>query len=138
MEIGGNIRSFMEGPRLVYVGTSDKNGRVHLSVTQGLRIVDERHVAFEEWFCTKTLENLKENPQISIGVIDSETGKGYQFIGEVEDVDLEAMLNGYAKDKEAEWRQYPQSQYQLHIRVDTITELNTGPHSDEELDVLMS
>jgi predicted pyridoxine 5'-phosphate oxidase superfamily flavin-nucleotide-binding protein len=134
MEIGGEIKSLIEGSNLVYVGTSDRNGKVHLSVTGGMRIPDERHVAFEEWFCSGTLENLKENPQISIGVIDPQTGKGYQLIGEVEDVDVGVMLNGFVKDKEEEWKRYPQSQHQLYIRVDSIMELNTGPHSDEEIE----
>ena len=133
MEIGEDIRSFMEGSRLVCVGTSDHRGKVHLSVVEGMRILDEKHVVFEEWFCEKTLENLKENLQISVGVVDPRTGKGYQMMGEVEDVGLGAMLDGFDRDKEEAWRGYPQSQHQLHVRMDSVMELNKGPHSDEEL-----
>ena len=133
MELGEDIRSFLQGSNMVCVGTADHSGKVHLSVTKEMRILDEKHVVFEEWFCERTLENLKENFQISVGVVDPKTGKGYQLMGEVEDVDLGAMLDGFARDKEEGWRGYPQSQHQLHVRVDSVMELNTGPHSDEAL-----
>lgn len=133
MEIKGELKSFIEGSTLIYVATSDRSGRVHLSVTDQISVPDEAHVAFEEWFCTGTLENLKENPLISIGLVDSRTGKGYQLLGEVEDVDLGAMLNGFAGDKEEEWRRLPQSQHQLYVRVEAISELVAGPHSDEKI-----
>lgn len=51
MEIVRKMKSFIEGSKLIYVGTSDQAGKVHLSLTGGMRVLDERHVAFEEWFC---------------------------------------------------------------------------------------
>lgn len=70
-----------------------------------MKVADNRHVAFEEWFCHKTLENLTVNPQITIGLVNTQAGKGYQLIGEVEEVNVGAIL-----------------------------ELKTGPHSDEEIE----
>ena len=90
MEIGKKMKSIIEQSELVYVGTSDREGKVHLSVAQGLCVPDENHIAFEEWFCPRTLENLKDNPQITVGVVDPQTGKGYQMIGELEDADVGA------------------------------------------------
>ncbi len=133
MEIGKEMKSLIEQSKWVYVGTSDKEGRVHLSVAEGMCVPDEKHIAFEEWFCPRTLENLKDNPQITVGVVDQETGKGYQMMGELEDVDVGAVMNGFSKEKEAEWRGYPQSKHQLYIRADSILKLNRGPHSDEEI-----
>jgi predicted pyridoxine 5'-phosphate oxidase superfamily flavin-nucleotide-binding protein len=132
MEIPAKIKSLMERSKLVYVGTSDRSGKVHLSVAEAMSVPDRGHIAFEEWFCKKTLENLRENPGITVGVVDPQTGKGYQLIGELEDVDVGAMMNGFSVNKEEEWRRYPQSAHRLYIRTDSILELNTGPHSDEE------
>ena len=136
MEIGKKMKLLIEQSKWVYVGTSDKEGKVHLSVAQGMCVPDEKHIAFEEWFCPRTLENLKDNPQITVGFVDPQTGKGYQVIGELEDVDVGAMMNGFSKDKEDEWKGYPQSKHQLYIRADSVLELSTGPHADEELKAL--
>lgn len=133
MKIGDRVKSIIEGCELFYVGTSDKTGGVHLAVAEGLKVPDDRHVAFEDWFCHKTLENLKPNANITIGVVDPRTKKGYQLIGEVERVNIGAILNGFAGQKEEQWSHYPQSTHQLYIRVDRIYELNIGPHSDEEI-----
>lgn len=56
MEIVGKMKSFIQGSKLIYVGTSDQAGEVHLSLTGGMRVLDERHVAFEEWFYKQTME----------------------------------------------------------------------------------
>ncbi len=133
MKIGGEVKSVIEGADLFYVGTADKMGTVHLAVTGDLKVPDDMHVAFEDWFCHKTLENLKSNPRITVGVVDSRMKKGYQLIGEVERVNIGAILNGFSDQKEEEWSHYPQSTHQLFIRVDRIVELNIGPHSDEEI-----
>ena len=133
MKIGDKVKSLIEGGELFYVGTSDKKGCVHLAVAEDLKVTGDRHVAFEDWFCYETLENLKANPHITIGVVDPRTKKGYQMIGEVERVNVGAILNGFVGQKEEEWSHYPQSKYQLYIRVDRIFELNIGPHSDEEM-----
>jgi soluble P-type ATPase len=109
MEIPANIKSLMERSKLVYVGTADRSGKVHLSVAEAMSVPDREHIAFEEWFCKKTLENLRE----------------------LEDVDVGAMMNGFSVNKEEEWRRYPQSAHRLYIRADSILQLNAGPHSDE-------
>lgn len=133
MKIGDEVKSLIEPGGVFYIGTSDQAGSVHLAVAEGLKVPDDRHVAFEDWFCHQTLENLKPNPRITIGVVDPRTKKGYQLIGEVEKVNIGAILNGFAGQKEKQWSHYPQSKYQLYIRVDRIYELNIGPHSDEEV-----
>ncbi len=84
MKIGEKIASFIEQCRLFYVGTSDKTGTVHLAIAKQMKIFGTNHIAFQEWFCRRTLENLEVNPQITVGVVDPLTGRGYQLIGEVE------------------------------------------------------
>lgn len=133
MKIEEGVKSLIEGCGYFSVGTSDQTGGVHLAVAVDLKVPDDEHVAFEDWFCRRTLENIKVNPRLTIGAVDSRTKRGYQLIGEVERVNTGAILNGFAEEKEDEWSHYPQSAHQLYIRVDRILELNIGPHSDEEI-----
>jgi predicted pyridoxine 5'-phosphate oxidase superfamily flavin-nucleotide-binding protein len=134
MEIGAEIRSFVERCGLFYVGTSDKTGTVHLAIAKEMKVPDNDHVTFDEWFCRRTLENLEENPQITVGAADTRTGKGYQLIGEVEKISLGPVMDGFGGEKEEKWSHYPQARHQLHARVDAILELDTGPHSDDEIE----
>ena len=53
-----------------YVATSDKNGYPHLAVEKGLKIIDEKYLGFNAWFCRKTVENLRNNPEVAIAVCD--------------------------------------------------------------------
>ncbi|NIQ38957.1 MAG: hypothetical protein GTN81_10260 [Proteobacteria bacterium] len=133
MEIGREIRSFVERFGRFYVDTSDKAGTVPLAVAKEMKVPDDDHVAFDEWFCRRTLENLEENPQITAGAADTHTGKGYQLIGEVEKIGLGPVMNGFGGDKEEKWSHYPQARHQIHARGDAILELDIGPHSDDEI-----
>jgi hypothetical protein len=118
-----------------FVATADKSGTVHLAAAKGLRVVDDESVAFKNWFCFKTMEHLKENPSIAIGFLDPKTHKGFQLLGKVEAVNVGAILDGLSCQCEHEeaMTQYPQEEHELIIRVQHVLDLNTGPHSDQDI-----
>ncbi len=122
--------------KIFIVATADKLGQIHLAAGKGLEIIDDKNVAFANWFCFKTLENLKENPSIAIGFIDSKTGKGYQLLGRVEAIHAGAILDGFTCECEDEESpvQYPQAQHELTIRISNILELSTDAHSDKDIE----
>ncbi len=125
------IKGFIERINLAFVASADKSGRPHLAAVRGLVVTDSRHLVFSEWFCPRTLENLAGNSEIAIAVMDSVTGKGYQFVGEVEKTSDIGILDGY--DLEAATQETPQVLYQLVIRVDEIMEFSHGVHTDRPL-----
>jgi predicted pyridoxine 5'-phosphate oxidase superfamily flavin-nucleotide-binding protein len=134
MTISRVISSTIGRCKFVTVGTSDKSGRVHLATARGIKVLDDTHIVFEEWFCHGTLENLNTNPRITIGFFAAETGQGYQLLGEVEEVHAGAVLDGFSQEEEDKWSHLPQSRQQLYTRVDSILELATGPHSDKPIE----
>jgi uncharacterized protein len=134
MTIPAQVKSLIEAANLAVVATSDSKGRVHLATAKDMRVLVENRVAFEEWFCNETLSNLEGNPHVTVGVVDSNTGKGYQLMGQLVGADPEAMMDGFSKGEEVLPGQYPQTRYRLSIEVISVIELNTGPHSDEELE----
>jgi predicted pyridoxine 5'-phosphate oxidase superfamily flavin-nucleotide-binding protein len=134
MTIPAQVKDLIEAANLAVVATSDSKGRVHLATAKDMRVLDEDRVAFEEWFCNETLSNLEDNPHVTVGVVDSNTGKGYQLLGQLVGADPEAMMDGFSEGEEVLPGQYPQTRYRLSIIVMSVIELNTGPHSDKELE----
>jgi uncharacterized protein len=133
MKIRAQVKSMIEAANVSVVATSDSRGRVHLATARDMKVLNGDRVAFEEWFCNETLSNLEHNPQVTIGVIDSSTGKGYQLLGQLVGANPEAMMDGFSKGEAGSPEQYPQTSYRLSIEVMSVIELGTGPHSDKEL-----
>jgi len=133
MTIPARIKSLIEATNLAVVATSDSGGRVHLATAKDMKVLDGDSVAFEEWFCNETLSNLEDNPHVTVGVVDTNTGKGYQLLGRLVGAEPEAMMDGFSKGEAVLREQYPQTRYRLSIKVVSIMELSTGPHSDKEL-----
>ena len=127
------IKRLVKKLKVVYVATSNKQGTPHIAASEGISFLNGDRISFRAWFCLKTVENLHENPRISLALLDRKTQEGYQLLGEVERIDKGAILDGFIPGKDKEWPGYPQAEYQLSIRIKKISPLTSGPHSDEFL-----
>ena len=125
------IKELVEKVKTVYVATADKEGVPHIAAAEGMAFSDGDRVVFRAWFCLKTVENLHENTRISLGIVDPATGEGYQLLGKMERVETGAVLNGFTPQMEKDWKGYPQIEHRLSIRIEKISHLTTGAHSDE-------
>jgi hypothetical protein len=115
----------------VFVATSDASGLPHLAAASRIEVVEDAKVAISEWFCPGTLENLEQNHRIALVIWDAAVDKGYQLLGEVEDMNREAMMNGYAPEL-ASRQPLPQVEWRLTVRVDKVLAFSHAPHSDVE------
>lgn len=127
------IKKLLQKVKIVYVSTANKKGVPHIAVEEGMVFLNKDQVFFRAWFCFKTLDNLRENPAISLAFLDPKTKQGYQLSGKMEKIEKGAILNGFAPAKEKGWADYPQAEHQLLIRIQEISLLAAGPHSDEFL-----
>ena len=128
------IKDFIKKVEYFYVATSDRKGEVHIAVAKDLIFLpDNEHVAFKSWFCKKTLENISENPNISIAIYNSKSDTGYQIIGKAVSKNVVAVLNGYAPELEKVEKKYPQEEYQLKIKMINVMDLHRINHSDKYL-----
>jgi len=125
------VKKLVQGVKIVYVATANREGIPHIAAAEGMTFVDEDQVVFRAWFCIKTVGNLQENPRLSLAVFNPEIQEGYQLLGELERIERGAMLDGFAFGKESEWAGYPQAEHQLYIRIKAISHLTSGAHSDE-------
>ena len=115
----------------VFVATSDASGLPHLAAASRIEVVEDAKVAISEWFCPGTMENLEQNRRIALVIWDAAVDKGYQLLGEVEDMNREAMMNGYAPEL-ASRQPLPQVEWRLTVRVDKVLDFSHAPHSDVE------
>jgi uncharacterized protein len=125
------IKDLVEKVKTVYVATANKEGIPHIAASEGMTFTDGDRVVFRAWFCLKTIENLYENPRIALSVLDPVTREGYQLLGKMERIEKGAILNGFTPQMEKEWEGFPQVEHQLSIRIEKISHLTTGAHSDE-------
>jgi hypothetical protein len=115
----------------VFVATADAAGFPHVAAAARLSILPEERVAVSAWFCPSTLANVQENGRISLVVWDAITDKGYQLLGELEEAQDLAILNGYSPDVEAD-SPLPQVESRLIIKIHKILDFTHAPHSDVE------
>ena len=132
-EISEKVKRLLRKVKMVYVSTANKDGTPHIAVEEGMIILNNDRVLFRAWFCFRTLENLRENPAISLALFDPETKQGYQLLGEMETMETGAILNGFVPGREGGWEGYPQAEHQLLLHIQKISSLALGPHSDEFL-----
>lgn len=115
----------------IFVATADSGGTPHVAAAGELSYDFGDHVFVAAWFCPGTLANLKSNRQISLVVWDASDDHGFQLLGEVEQIEELAMLNGFAPEIEAP-SSMPQVEHRLHVRVDKAIRFSHAPHSDIE------
>jgi hypothetical protein len=115
----------------IFVATADGRGLPHVAAAGKMNLLPARKgVAVEAWFCPGTVANLGENRRTSLVIWDPRTDEGYQILGEVEEIEEVAMMDGIAPDME-DPGPLPQVDRRLSIRVDKILGFRHAPHTDE-------
>ncbi len=127
------VKRIVQKVKIVYVATANREGIPHIAAAEGMAFTGDE-VVFRAWFCLKTVENLRENPRLSISVLSPRTREGYQLLGEVERLEEGAMLDGYVPEDE-KGSGYPQAEHRLYIRIKAVSHLTSRGHSDEILNL---
>ena len=116
----------------VFVATADARGVPHVAAAAKVDLASNGRIRVSSWFCPGTVTNLEHNRSISLVVWDAAEDTGYQLIGEVENMEESAFLNGYAPEVE-ESPPLPQVERQLLVRIDRVSGFSHAHHSDAEM-----
>jgi predicted pyridoxine 5'-phosphate oxidase superfamily flavin-nucleotide-binding protein len=126
--ISAEIKRFVEAQGVATVASADAEGRPHLALGSGIKVLDDEHLLFENWFCQTTLRNVEQNQRVAVAVMAHDSASGYQFIGSVVHGFDVAMLGGYTTSE------LPVSDLQvltrLVVRVEGVLAFCSGIHSD--------
>lgn len=66
------------------IATADGSGRPNVSAKGTFQVLDDDHVMFANINSPRTVENLKQNPQVSAMVLDPATRHGCRLWGRAE------------------------------------------------------
>ncbi len=123
------MKEFIEKGRdpLVWVGTASKSGVPNMSVKGTfIQVVDDETLAYADIYSNKTLDNARQNPNISIAMTNGKTYKGYQFKGKGDIVKSGPLL-------EAAKKVNPQATSVTRVKVDEIFLMDYGPKAGQKL-----
>lgn len=113
----------------IYVATSGEYP--HIATARKVSAAEDGRIRISEFFCPGTLENLEKNRKIAMSAYEKQSGRGYQLLGEVEEIHDLAMLDGFAGD---DLPAVPQVERELQIKVHSVLNFSGGPHTDKKLD----
>ncbi len=118
----------------VFLITADAEGWPHLAVAGKVGLTPEKHLALEEWYCPRTMINLRANPRVDVVIWDPAADQGYQLLGEVEEIRDLGIVTGHNGGAEGS-PPVPVVERQLTVHVDRAMLFRRGPHLDEEVTV---
>ncbi len=116
---------------LAFVGTADRNGRPNIAPKGSMGLENEETFVFAEGGGKKTLQNLKENPEVTVAYVDREKVEGYQFKGKAEIIEQGSLYDKFAKIAEERGRQKPIAV--VKIKIEEIYSLKPGPMAGERI-----
>jgi len=133
MKSGAVQRAVDLGAKLghVFVATADAKGFPHVAAAGGISPASQGRVAVDAWFCPGTVANLEQNRRIALVVWDPARDEGYQILGVVEEVEEQAIMNGYVPGM-GDSTPPPQVERRLLVRVEKTVRFSHAPHSDVE------
>lgn len=80
------------------VATAGKNGLPNVSPKGSFRVVDDEHVIFADLRSPRTVNNLKENPMVSVIGLDPATRKGWRLWGKAEILTSGDLFDGLSRE----------------------------------------
>jgi len=116
--------------RHAWVGSVSPDGIPHLAISARFEMIDNTTARLWGWCCFSTINNLRKNPRVAIGVCSKSMKEGWQLIGTIGDI-------GVAEPETAEAAEEDPSTaracYNLTVTIDAAYHLIPGHHSDSAL-----
>lgn len=129
-KLTGEMRDFIEkerDPVFVFVGTASGTGMPNISAKGTfIHVADDETLAYADVYSKKTFENVKQNPQVTLAIINGKTYKGYQFKGRGEIVQGGPLLDAARK-------QNPSIQTVTTVKVKEVYLMDYGARAGEKV-----
>ena len=119
----------------IWVATVTPDGMPNVSIKGSGSLLDDRHIYFADLYHRETLENLRHDPRVAIGVHDYAHKVAMQVRGRAEILDHGDLVDEMKRKLAAvseKWR-LPPVKHVVCVTVDSVVDLWPGPHAGEEL-----
>ena len=110
--------------QLAVVATASREGTPNVGPKGSVRVVDDETLVYAESTGGKTFSNIRENPKVSVMIIDREKADGYQVKGKAELLASGALFEEVARRQEQ--RNKPVPGYAVKIKVEEVYTVGTG------------
>ncbi|MBA7672751.1 hypothetical protein ES703_80938 [subsurface metagenome] len=80
------------------VATASKTGKPNVSAKGSLIVLDDEHIIFAHIASPRTVDNIKENPQVAIICLDASTRRGCRIWGRGEILDSGELFDKIVAD----------------------------------------
>ena len=132
VKIPKELQTFIEG-KLGWVASAAADGMPNVAIKGSLRVLDDEHLIFSDFFSLKTRKNLLENPKVAVMVYDPENYTGYSFKGSVEMISEGALYDQTAEMVKKMQPQLPPIKYVVKITVESIFNQSMGPDAGKQI-----
>jgi predicted pyridoxine 5'-phosphate oxidase superfamily flavin-nucleotide-binding protein len=118
------------------LGTADLKGVPNVVPVGAVKILDDETILVSDQYFLKTLNNLRENPRVSMSFWELEKGEGYQIKGEAA-----IHTEGKIYEETVEWiREFSKqlghplkSKGAIVIRITSIYSVTPGPDAGKKI-----
>ena len=86
IELSTELKRAVSEIRPAMVATANKEGQPNVSPKGSLRVLDDYYLVFADLRSPQTIENLKENPSLSMMGLDLNTRKGWRIWGKADEI----------------------------------------------------
>ena len=97
-KLSETVKEIIAEVRPGLVATASKNGKPNVSAKGSFRVLDDDHVAFADIASPRTIANLRENPEVSILVLDPKAMKGCRVWGTGEIFESGELFEQFSKE----------------------------------------
>jgi predicted pyridoxine 5'-phosphate oxidase superfamily flavin-nucleotide-binding protein len=118
----------------IWVATVGPDGTPNVSIKGSGSLLDDRHLYFADLYHKETLENLRRNPHVAVGVHDYASRVAMQIKGHAEILDHGELVDEMRQKLAAvsqKWK-LPPVEHVIRVTVDSVVDLWPGPHAGEE------
>lgn len=97
-KLSHEIRETIAEIRPGMIATANRDGKPNVSAKGSFRVLDDDHVVFADINSPRTILNLRENPQVSILVIDPPSRRGCRIWGKAEILNSGELFNQISEE----------------------------------------
>jgi len=120
------LQEFLQGKQ-GWIATAARDGTPNVSIKGSLRLLDDEHLVFADFFSLKTRNNLKENPKVAIMVYEGGSQRMYMFKGAAELLASGPLYDQTVESLKKVTPDLPAPKYVVKVSVESIYDQSAGP-----------
>jgi predicted pyridoxine 5'-phosphate oxidase superfamily flavin-nucleotide-binding protein len=133
VKIPQEIREFLK-VHLAYVATADAKGMPNVVPKVDIAILGENEIVFADLYSHQTKKNLKQNPHISICVVNPASYTGYQLKGKAKIIERGKEYDALANQVSGTGQlNHIEAKYAVKVKVSKIIDIGYSHTADKEI-----